>query len=109
MKNKVTLITSITGQDGAYLAEFSLEKGYQVPGIKGHSLLFNTDLIDHLYLGLQVNDRKMAPQYGDPSNSDGALKTLMGITRPPKLGWKYKVGVWEGLAKACDQRSENRP
>ena len=47
--NKVALITGITGQDGAYLAEFLLEKGYEVHGIKRRSSLFNTDRIDHLY------------------------------------------------------------
>jgi len=49
MKNKVALITGITGQDGAYLAEFLLDKGYEVHGIKRRSSSFNTDRIDYLY------------------------------------------------------------
>ena len=49
MKNKVALITGVTGQDGAYLSEFLLKKGYEVHGVKRRSSLFNTDRIDHLY------------------------------------------------------------
>jgi GDPmannose 4,6-dehydratase len=55
---KVALITGITGQDGAYLAEFLLKKGYVVHGIKRRSSLFNTDRIDHLYKDPHVDDRK---------------------------------------------------
>ena len=51
-ENKVALITGITGQDGSYLAEFLLKKGYEVHGIKRRASLFNTDRIDHLYQSL---------------------------------------------------------
>ena len=58
--NKVALITGITGQDGAYLAEFLLDKGYEVHGIKRRSSSFNTDRIDHLYKDPHETDRKFA-------------------------------------------------
>ena len=59
--NKVALITGITGQDGAYLAEFLLEKGYEVHGIKRRSSLFNTDRIDHLYENPQGEQKVYSP------------------------------------------------
>ena len=57
-KRKVALVTGITGQDGAYLAEFLLDKGYIVHGIKRRASLFNTDRIDHLYQDPHVGDRR---------------------------------------------------
>lgn len=71
---KVALITGITGQDGSYLAEFLLNKGYIVHGIKRRSSLFNTDRIDHLYLGPHVKNRNLILHYGDMTDS-------MNITR----------------------------
>lgn len=61
---KKALITGITGQDGAYLAEFLLNKGYEVHGIKRRSSLFNTDRIDHLYQGPHQKGRKFVLHYG---------------------------------------------
>jgi len=61
-KPKVALITGITGQDGAYLAEFLLEKGYLVHGIKRRASLFNTDRIDHLYQDPHVRGRRFILQ-----------------------------------------------
>ena len=58
-KNKVALITGITGQDGSYLAEFLLEKGYNVHGIKRRSSSFNTNRIDHLYQDPHVSNPKL--------------------------------------------------
>ncbi|EQD57179.1 GDP-mannose 4,6-dehydratase, partial [mine drainage metagenome] len=55
---KVALITGVTGQDGAYLAEFLLEKGYEVHGIKRRASLFNTDRIDHLYHDPHISGAK---------------------------------------------------
>ncbi len=71
---KKALITGITGQDGAYLAELLLEKGYEVHGIKRRSSLFNTDRIDHLYQDPHADNTKMFLHYGDLSDS-------MNITR----------------------------
>ncbi|MDA3890977.1 MAG: GDP-mannose 4,6-dehydratase [Salinivirgaceae bacterium] len=74
MSKKVALITGITGQDGAYLAEYLLKKGYMVHGIKRRSSLFNTDRIDHLYQDPHVENRKLMLHYGDMTDS-------MNITR----------------------------
>lgn len=63
--NKIALITGITGQDGAYLAELLLKKGYTVHGMKRRSSLFNTDRIDHLYEDPHVDNRKLILHYGD--------------------------------------------
>ncbi len=71
---KVALITGITGQDGAYLAELLLKKGYIVHGLKRRSSLFNTDRIDHLYQDPHVDDRNFVLHYGDMTDS-------MNITR----------------------------
>ena len=71
---KTALITGITGQDGAYLAELLLEKGYMVHGIKRRSSLFNTDRIDHLYQDPHVTDIRLKLHYGDMTDS-------MNITR----------------------------
>jgi len=66
---KVALITGITGQDGAYLAELLLKKGYIVHGLKRRSSLFNTDRIDHLYQDPHVDDRNLILHYGDMTDS----------------------------------------
>jgi GDPmannose 4,6-dehydratase len=60
-RKKVALVTGVTGQDGAYLAELLLKKGYEVHGIKRRSSLFNTDRIDHLYQDPHVDNRKPSP------------------------------------------------
>ena len=70
MENKkIALITGITGQDGSYLAEFLLKKGYVVHGIKRRSSLFNTDRIDHLYQDPHVENRNIILHYGDMTDS----------------------------------------
>jgi GDPmannose 4,6-dehydratase len=71
---KTALITGITGQDGAYLAEFLIKKGYIVHGIKRRSSLLNTDRVDHLYQDPHVEKRNFVLHYGDLSDS-------MNITR----------------------------
>ena len=65
-KKKVALITGVTGQDGAYLAEFLLGKGYEVHGIKRRSSLFNTDRIDHLYQDPHVDNQQLHPALRRP-------------------------------------------
>ena len=62
---KIALITGITGQDGAYLAEFLLNKGYQVHGIKRRTSLFNTDRIDHLYQEPHEKEQNIELHHGD--------------------------------------------
>lgn len=73
---KVALITGITGQDGAYLAEFLLKKGYIVHGIKRRSSLFNTDRIDHLYQDPHVRDRHFILHYGDLTDSTNIIRII---------------------------------
>lgn len=76
---KVALITGITGQDGAYLAELLLSKGYIVHGIKRRSSLFNTDRIDHLYQDPHVRDRTFILHYGDLSDSTNIIRIIQEV------------------------------
>ena len=69
MNKKIALISGITGQDGSYLTEFLLKKGYEVHGIKRRSSLFNTDRIDHLYQDPHVDNRNLFLHYGDMTDS----------------------------------------
>ena len=73
---KKALITGITGQDGAYLAELLLEKGYEVHGIKRRSSLFNTDRIDHLYQDPHVSNRNFILHYGDLTDSTNLVRII---------------------------------
>ena len=75
-QGKSALITGITGQDGAYLAEFLLKKGYVVHGLKRRSSLFNTARIDHLYEDPHVQDRKLILHYGDMTDSLSVLRVV---------------------------------
>ncbi len=77
--NKTALITGITGQDGAYLAEFLLNKGYVVHGLKRRSSLFNTDRIDHLYLDPHVENRNFILHYGDLTDSTNLIRLVQQI------------------------------
>ncbi|WP_291992923.1 GDP-mannose 4,6-dehydratase [Candidatus Accumulibacter sp. ACC003] len=77
--NKVALITGITGQDGAYLAEFLLNKGYEVHGIKRRSSLFNTDRIDHLYQDPHETDRKFILHHGDLTDSSSLIRIIQQV------------------------------
>ncbi len=76
---KTALITGITGQDGAYLAEFLLNKGYVVHGIKRRSSLFNTDRIDHLYQDPHEKDRNFILHYGDLTDSTSLIRLIQQI------------------------------
>ncbi len=76
---KKALITGITGQDGSYLAEFLLEKGYQVHGIKRRSSLFNTQRIDHLYQDPHVDHQQLILHYGDLTDSSNLTRLLQEI------------------------------
>jgi len=77
--NKVALITGVTGQDGAYLAEFLLKKGYEVHGIKRRSSLFNTDRIDHLYTDLHEENVKFFLHYGDMTDSTNLIRIVQQV------------------------------
>jgi GDPmannose 4,6-dehydratase len=76
---KVALITGITGQDGAYLAELLLGKGYEVHGLKRRSSLFNTDRIDHLYQDPHVDNRNFILHYGDLTDSTSLIRVIQAI------------------------------
>lgn len=76
---KKCLITGITGQDGAYLAEFLLKKNYIVHGLKRRSSLFNTDRIDHLYQDPHVEDRNLHLHYGDMTDSTNLIRLIQEI------------------------------
>lgn len=79
MTQKVALITGITGQDGAYLAEFLLKKGYIVHGIKRRTSLFNTDRIDHLYQDPHVRNRHFILHYGDMTDSSSLVRIVQQV------------------------------
>lgn len=76
---KKALITGVTGQDGAYLAEFLLNKGYEVHGIKRRASLFNTDRIDHLYQDPHVDNRNFILHYGDMTDSSSLVRILQAV------------------------------
>ena len=78
-ERKVALITGITGQDGAYLAEFLLEKGYEVHGIKRRASLFNTDRIDHLYQDPHDPDQRFILHYGDLTDSTNLIRIIQQV------------------------------
>lgn len=79
MSHKVSLITGITGQDGAYLAEFLLRKGYIVHGVKRRASLFNTDRIDHLYQDPHVENRHLILHYGDLTDSTNLIRIIQQV------------------------------
>jgi GDPmannose 4,6-dehydratase len=87
--SKVALITGITGQDGAYLAEFLLEKGYVVHGIKRRSSLFNTDRIDHLYQDPHVENVKLFLHHGDLTDSTNLIRIIQEV-QPDEI---YNLGA----------------
>ena len=82
--SKVALITGITGQDGAYLAEYLIKKGYIVHGIKRRSSMFNTDRIDHLYQDPHVENRNLILHYGDLTDSLN-LTRIIGEIQPDEI------------------------
>ena len=77
--NKVAFITGVTGQDGAYLSEFLLKKGYTVHGLKRRTSLFNTDRIDHLYEDQHIQNQKFILHYGDMTDSTNLTRLIKEI------------------------------
>jgi GDPmannose 4,6-dehydratase len=98
-KPKVALITGITGQDGAYLAEFLLEKGYVVHGIKRRTSLFNTDRIDHLYQDPHVANRRFILHYGDLTDSSSLVRVIQQ-SQPDEL---YNLGAQSHVAVSFEE------
>tara|TARA_B100000963_G_scaffold24323_1_gene18183 strand:+ start:6105 stop:7232 length:1128 start_codon:yes stop_codon:yes gene_type:complete len=93
-KNKVALITGITGQDGSYLAELLLEKGYIVHGIKRRSSLFNTERIDHIYQDPQLDNARFKLHYGDLSDTSNLIRIIQE-TQPDEI---YNLGAMSHVA-----------
>ena len=91
---KVALITGITGQDGSYLAEFLLEKGYIVHGIKRRASLFNTERVDHIYQDPHVGHRNFVLHYGDLSDSSNLIR-IVQQTQPDEI---YNLGAQSHVA-----------
>ncbi len=97
--SKVALITGVTGQDGAYLAELLLSKGYEVHGIKRRASLFNTDRIDHLYQDLHEKDLKFILHYGDLSDSTNIIRIIQEV-QPDEI---YNLGAMSHVKVSFDE------
>ena len=92
--NKVALITGITGQDGSYLAEFLLDKGYTVHGIKRRASLFNTQRVDHIYQDPHVDNARFKLHYGDLSDTSNLIRIIQE-TQPDEI---YNLGAMSHVA-----------
>jgi len=95
---KIALITGITGQDGAYLTELLLSKGYEVHGIKRRSSLFNTDRIDHLYQDPHDDDQRLILHYGDLSDSTNLIRIIQQV-QPDEI---YNLGAMSHVKVSFD-------
>ena len=96
---KTALITGITGQDGAYLAEFLLDKGYQVHGIKRRTSLFNTDRIDHLYKDRHENNNNFFLHHGDLTDSSSLIRIIQE-TQPDEI---YNLAAQSHVAVSFEE------
>lgn len=96
---KKALITGITGQDGAYLAEFLLNKGYEVHGIKRRTSLFNTDRIDHLYQDPHVRGRRFVLHHADMTDSTSLIRVVQAV-RPDEI---YNLAAQSHVAVSFEQ------
>jgi len=98
-QSKVALITGITGQDGAYLAEFLINKGYIVHGIKRRTSLFNTDRIDHLYRDLHQKDIRFFLHHGDMTDSSSLIR-IIKLTEPDEI---YNLAAQSHVAVSFEE------
>src|SRR3954466_9699266 len=96
---KVALITGVTGQDGAYLAEYLLRKGYEVHGIKRRTSLFNTDRIDHLYQDPHIEHRNFILHYGDMTDSSSLVHVIQK-TQPDEI---YNLAAQSHVAVSFEE------
>ncbi len=99
MKKKIALITGITGQDGAYLAEFLIDKGYKVHGIKRRTSLFNTARIDHIYQDIHESDRNLTLHHGDVTDSV-SLTRIIQETQPDEI---YNLAAQSHVAVSFEE------
>lgn len=95
---KKALITGITGQDGAYLSEFLLKKGYEVHGIKRRSSLFNTERIDHLYQDPHIDNRNFILHYGDLTDATNIIRIIQEV-QPDEI---YNLGAMSHVKVSFD-------
>ncbi len=102
---KVALITGVTGQDGAYLSELLLNKGYEVHGIKRRASLFNTDRIDHLYQDPHVDHQRFKLHYGDLSNSTNLIRIIQQV-QPDEI---YNLAAMSHVAVSVRNARIHRP
>jgi hypothetical protein len=96
---KTALITGVTGQDGAYLAQLLLDKGYAVHGIKRRASLFNTDRVDHLYEDPHVDNRRFQLHYGDLTDSTNLIRIVQQV-QPDEI---YNLGAMSHVAVSFEQ------
>jgi len=94
LTQKTALITGVTGQDGSYLTEFLLSKGYEVHGIKRRSSLFNTERIDHIYQDPHVDHRNLTLHYGDLSDTSNLVRIVQEV-QPDEI---YNLGAQSHVA-----------
>ena len=92
--SKVAFITGVSGQDGSYLAEFLLEKGYEVHGIKRRSSLLNTNRVDHIYQDPHVDNQRFSLHYGDLSDTSNLVR-IVQETQPDEI---YNLGAQSHVA-----------
>ena len=95
---KRALITGVTGQDGAYLSELLLQKGYEVHGIKRRSSLFNTERIDHLYEDMHQKNVKFKLHYGDLTDSANIIRIIQEV-QPDEI---YNLGAMSHVRVSFD-------
>ena len=99
MSKKVALITGITGQDGSYLAEFLLEKDYEVHGIKRRASSFNTERIDHIYESPSVENRRFILHYGDLTDTSNITRIIQQV-KPDEI---YNLGAQSHVAVSFEE------
>ena len=99
MGNKVALITGVTGQDGSYLAEFLLKKGYEVHGIKRRASSFNTERVDHIYESPDVKDRHFILHYGDLTDTSNITRIIQQV-KPDEI---YNLGAQSHVAVSFEE------
>ena len=96
---RVALVTGVTGQDGSYLAEFLLDKGYEVHGIKRRSSSFNTERIDHIYQDPHADDRRFILHYGDLTDTSNITRIVQQV-QPDEI---YNLGAQSHVAVSFEE------
>ena len=99
LQNKIALITGVTGQDGSYLAELLLEKGYVVHGLKRRASSFNTERIDHIYQDPHTDNRKFILHYGDLTDSSNITRIIQ-LVKPDEI---YNLGAQSHVAVSFEE------